>query len=492
MARSDAFENSSDGRVESTETTLQRVVTATSVSKRYDIYLNDRNRLFEFFGGRQHHEKHWALQDVSFEIPKGRSFGLIGPNGAGKSTLLRILAGISQPTSGSLQVKGSLSTLLDLEVGFHDDFTGRQNIALNCGLLGMSREEITARGAEIIAFAELDRFIDFPVRTYSTGMRLRLGFAIAAHVNADILLIDEVLTVGDQYFQRKCIRKIEAFKADGGSIALVSHDLHAVRNLCDDVMWLDGGRAQAIGPAKDVVEAYIDRDRSRIAQGQVVFPFRPPKHEPAEDETETENVSSQLPRPPTYQATLNDPALQRAIIDACAVTNAKQVWSVDQGTETYETYDGEKPIVIGSGETRILEVRILDGLGRPRQRFRSGDTLVVAVTFRTTEPVEDPIFGVALFRNDEVYIHGPNTRYDGVLDGRYHGVYTFFAAFPQLPLLAGTYRASIAIFDKSHLKPHVWHNQLYEFEVSQDIEDHGMVQLDHAWGLITHYDATEE
>jgi ABC-type polysaccharide/polyol phosphate transport system ATPase subunit len=453
--------------------------------------LNDRNRLFEFFGGRQHHDTHWALQDVSFEIPKGRSFGLIGPNGAGKSTLLRILAGISQPTSGEVQVQGSLSTLLDLEVGFHDDFTGRQNIALNCGLLGVSRAEIAELGAEIIAFAELDRFIDFPVRTYSTGMRLRLGFAVAAHVNADLLLIDEVLTVGDQYVQRKCIRKIESFKANGGSIALVSHDLHAVRNLCDDVMWLDGGRSQAIGPAKDVVGAYIDRDRSRIAQGQVVFPFRSPKAE-ANEELPAEDAESAAPPAPTYQATLNDPDLQRAIIDACVVPNAKQMWDAHEATETYETYDGEKPVVIGSGETRVLEVRVLDGLGRPRQRFRSGDTLVVAVTFRTTEPVEDPIFGVALFRNDDVYIHGPNTRYDGVLDGRYHGVYTFFAAFPQLPLLAGTYRASIAIFDKSHLKPHVWHNQLYEFEVSQDAEDHGMVRLDHAWGLITHHDATDE
>jgi hypothetical protein len=133
----------------------------------------------------------------------------------------------------------------------------------------------------------------------------------------------------------------------------------------------------------------------------------------------------------------------------------------------------------------------LDALGRPRHRFRTGDTLVVAVTFRTTEPVDDPIFGVAIFRNDAVYVHGPNTRYDSVLEGQYHGVYTFFAAFPELPLLAGNYRISVAIFDKNHLKPHVWHNQLYEFEVAQTCEDHGLVQLNHAWGLITHHDATE-
>jgi lipopolysaccharide transport system ATP-binding protein len=131
-------------------------------------------------------------------------------------------------------------------------------------------------------------------------------------------------------------------------------------------------------------------------------------------------------------------------------------------------------------------VRILDGAGRPRSRFRTGEDLIVAVTFRTTEPVEDPIFGAAIFRADGVYVHGPNTRYDGVLAGTYHGIYTYFIRWPRLPLLSGRYRLSIAVFDKSHLKPHVWHNQLHDFEVVAEQEDHGIVLLDHAWGLITH------
>jgi len=188
-----------------------------------------------------------------------------------------------------------------------------------------------------------------------------------------------------------------------------------------------------------------------------------------------------------FEANFDDPALRRVLSDACAVPDARRIWGETSTTRPYDTYDGDRPVVIGSGEVRILDVKVLDGLGRPRQRFRNGDTLVVAVTFRTTEPVESPIFGVALFRDDGVYVFGPNTRYDGVLEGTYNGIYTYFIVYPELPLLAGNYRISIAVFDKSHLKPHVWHNQLYEIEILQDVEDHGLVRLKHGWGLITHH-----
>ena len=223
------------------------VIEARGLSKCFEIYLNDRSRFFEFFGRRRHHEEHWALRDVSFEVERGRSFGVVGPNGAGKSTLLKIIAGISAPTRGQLNIHASMSTLLDLGLGFHPNFTGRENIALNCSLLGLTRDQADERIPEIIGFAELDAFIDYPVRTYSTGMMLRLGFAIAAHTEADIFLVDEVLAVGDQYFQRKCIRKIEEFVEQGRTIVLVSHDLHAVRSLCHHAIWLDGGRVQGIG-----------------------------------------------------------------------------------------------------------------------------------------------------------------------------------------------------------------------------------------------------
>ena len=143
-------------------------------------------------------------------------------------------------------------------------------------------------------------------------------------------------------------------------------------------------------------------------------------------------------------------------------------------------------MVQGTGEVRVLEVRILDGEGRDRERFQNGEDLVVAVTFRTTRPIENPIFGAAVYRSDGVYVHGPNSKWDNVLDGRYHGVYTFFLQWKGLPLLAGRYRLGIAVFDQGHLKPFVWHNQLHDFEVVTDVEDHGMVLMEHAWGIITH------
>lgn len=455
------------------------VVRANALSKRFDIYLNDRSRLYEFFGNRTHHTEHWALRDVSFEVRRGRSFGIVGPNGAGKSTLLKIIGGITRPSEGNLEIRASLSTLLDLGLGFHQDFTGRQNIRLNCSLLGMSDKEIEDRIPDIIGFAELGDFIDLPVRTYSAGMNLRLGFAIAAHADSDIFLVDEVLAVGDQYFQRRCIRKIEEFLEAGRTIILVSHDLHAVRSLCDEALWLDRGRVRALGSARDVVDDYLDIERERAAGGRsrTVRPFAP-------------NTTSRAAPPPLVRsmATVLDPELTNAIERGCLLPEATQLWNEHVETEAYDINDGDTPIVQGSGEVRVLSVRILDGQGRPRTRFRTGDDLVVAVTFRTTELVERPIFGVALFRSDGVYIHGPNTRYDNVLDGDYHGIYTFWIAWRDLPLLRGRYRLSIAVFDKNHLKPHVWHNQLHDVEIASDLEDHGTVMLQHGWGLITHVD----
>jgi len=455
------------------------VIEARGVGKRFDIYRNDRDRLLEVFGRRRHHGEHWALRGVDFEVRRGRSFGVVGPNGAGKSTLLRLIAGISRPTEGVVRVAAPLSTLLDLGVGFHPHFTGRENIALHGSLVGMGREAMEDRLPRIVEFAELDAFIDYPLRTWSSGMVLRLGFGIAAFTDAPILLVDEVLAVGDQYFQRKCIRKIEEFTAEGRTIVLVSHDLHAVRSLCREVLWLDAGSVRALGPAREVVDRYLGAERVRVARARPAetgdaFPFAP-----------TPDPSP----PPVVRSTLDDPALHDALVAACAVPDAARRFAEAADTRPFDTYDGDRPVLIGSGEVRVLEVRLLDGAGRPRSAFRTGETLVVAVTFRTTMPIPRPVFGVALFRDDGTYVHGPNTRFDRVLDGTYHGIYTFFAVYPGLPLLAGSYRVSVAVFDEAHLKPHVWHNQLYEFEVAQDVEDHGLVHLEHAWGLIVHHEA---
>ncbi len=456
------------------------IVRAQGLGKRFDIYLNDRSRVYEFFGRRSHHTEHWALREVDFEVHRGRSFGVIGGNGAGKSTLLKLIGGISRPSEGSLEVRAPLSTLLDLGLGFHQDFTGRENIRLNCRLLGMGEEEVEERIPKIIAFAELGPFIDLPVRTYSAGMHLRLGFSIVAHTDSDIFLVDEVLAVGDQYFQRRCIRKIEEFLEAGRTIILVSHDLHAVRNLCDEVLWLEAGRVRMQGPAREVVDRYLDIERERAAGGR--GPRGGTFHAPRISEP------PQALHPVGYQATIDDPRLRQAVMEATALPDPAALWAEPVAVQPPDITDGDVPVVQGTGEVRILEVHLLDAQGRPRERFRTGEDLIVAVTFRTTEPVPRPIFGVALFRADGTYVHGPNTRYDGVLDGDYHGIYTFFIVWKALPLLGGRYRVSVAVFDQHHLKPHVWHNQLYDLEIATVLDDHGLVHLDHAWGMITHFE----
>lgn len=201
-------------------------------------------------------QEFWALQDVSFEVAAGETVGLVGPNGVGKSTVLKLVAGIIEPTSGEVEVHGRVGALLELGAGFHPDLTGRENIYLNASVLGLSRSEIHRRLDAIVAFAELERFIDVPVKHYSSGMYLRLGFAVAVHTDPEILLIDELLAVGDAAFQRKCLERIDHLRREGVTLLFVSHDSAAVRKLCSRAIWLESGCLMRDGPTDVVVQRY--------------------------------------------------------------------------------------------------------------------------------------------------------------------------------------------------------------------------------------------
>ena len=221
-----------------------------------------------------HAEVVHALRDVSFSVDRGQCFGVVGANGSGKSTLLKLIAGTAKPTSGTIEVEGRISALLELGAGFHPDFTGRENAYLNGSLLGLSRRETEAAMPAIESFAQLGQFFDAPIRTYSSGMAARLGFAVAVHVDPDVLLVDEVLAVGDEYFQNKCYAKIAEFRGAGKTIVLVSHDIGLIQRLCDRAIWLDGGRVAASGTVRDVATAYHlevgERElRERALRGEV-------------------------------------------------------------------------------------------------------------------------------------------------------------------------------------------------------------------------------
>ncbi len=238
----------------------ETAIAVKGVSKKFKIYFDKGNQLKEkmIFWKRNRHEDRWVLKDVSFEIKKGEAVALVGHNGCGKSTMLKLLTKIIYPNSGTIETQGRISCLIELGAGFHPDMTGRENIYINASIFGLSKKEIDRRIDEIIAFSELEEFMDNPVRTYSSGMYMRLAFAVAINVDADILLIDEILAVGDANFQAKCFKRLEEFKASGKTIVLVTHDTGTVKEFCDRAIWINDGEVAATGEAEPVVDQYLD------------------------------------------------------------------------------------------------------------------------------------------------------------------------------------------------------------------------------------------
>jgi ABC-2 type transport system ATP-binding protein len=246
-------------------------ITIDQVSKRYRLY-HERNQHLKsavLHRKRASYEEFWALTDVSFDVQPGDMFGIIGENGSGKSTLLKCMARILRPDKGSIHVEGKISALLELGAGFHPELSGRENVHLNGSILGLKKRELDRKFDEIVAFAGLERFIDTPVKSYSSGMYVRLGFSVAINVDPDVLLIDEVLAVGDESFQRRCAEKFADLKEQGKTVVIVSHSLGSVRSLCDKVAWLEHGVLRDVGPAGSVIDSYIDEvheDREQVAE----------------------------------------------------------------------------------------------------------------------------------------------------------------------------------------------------------------------------------
>ncbi|MTH44583.1 ATP-binding cassette domain-containing protein, partial [Turicibacter sanguinis] len=233
-------------------------ISVKNVSKSYNMYNKPEDRLKEMFSIRKkvYHEKFWALKEISFDVPKGRTVGIVGKNGSGKSTLLQIICGTLQNTEGEVNVQGRISALLELGTGFNPEFSGRENVYMYCSLMGLSEEETEAVLPNIEDFAEIGEFIDQPVKTYSSGMYVRLAFAAAVNVEPDILIVDEALAVGDMYFQLKCINKIKEFKEMGKTIFFVTHDTYTVKNICDYAIWINNGKVEMQGDVGVVVDEF--------------------------------------------------------------------------------------------------------------------------------------------------------------------------------------------------------------------------------------------
>jgi len=235
-------------------------VRVDGVSKSFRLY-HERNQTIKAAIMRRRtsvHEDFWALRDVTFNVPRGSTFGLIGSNGSGKSTLLKCLANIYYPNTGTITHNGKIAAMLEVGSGFHSELSGRENIFLNGSILGMSKKEVLSKYDEIVEFSGVEQFIDQPVKNYSSGMYVRLGFAIAINVNPDILIVDEVLAVGDAEFQEKCVGKFDELKMAGKTVILVSHSMEAVETMCDQAAWLSHGELKAVGEARSTISAYLD------------------------------------------------------------------------------------------------------------------------------------------------------------------------------------------------------------------------------------------
>ena len=240
--------------------TANPAVKVEGVGKCYRLFPNETARIVEWItrGHARRHEEKWALKDVSFELQRGSALGIIGGNGAGKSTLLKILTGTTRPTTGQFVVNGRLGSLLELGAGFHPEFTGKDNLYMNAAVLGIPKAEVKARYEELVSFAELGEYLHQPVRTYSSGMAMRLGFTVAMMANPEIMILDEVLAVGDQHFQKKCMDRIRDIRKSGTTILFVSHSIYHVRQMCDEAIWLHEGQVVMHGKPVDVTDEYVN------------------------------------------------------------------------------------------------------------------------------------------------------------------------------------------------------------------------------------------
>lgn len=273
---------------------MENAVEIQNLGKEYKLYGNPYNRLMEGFtlGKKKYHRSIWALRDITFDVPKGSTFGIVGENGAGKSTLLKILSGTSFPTLGEFRIQGKVASLLELGAGFHKDFSGRANIFMNAAMMGFSRREMERNFEEILEFSGLKDFIDAPLRTYSSGMVCRLGFSVAISVDPDVLILDEILSVGDMEFQKRCVDKIWSFKKQGKTILFCSHSLYDIRQLCDDAVWLKGGRIRERGNAMMVTNDYATYEKQLIGSEMDVLSQLPGRPCPEENRPRIDRIQT--------------------------------------------------------------------------------------------------------------------------------------------------------------------------------------------------------
>ena len=404
-----------------------------------------------------------ALSDVSLAVPKGATYGVVGRNGSGKSTLLKLVAGITKPTSGVVGIKGRVSALIELGAGFHPEISGRENVFINGIMLGLSRREVSDRFDEIVEFAELEDFIEAPVKTYSSGMYMRLGFAVAINVNPDILLVDEVLAVGDEGFSLKCLDKFAEFKRRGKTILFVTHGLSMVERFCDEAVWLEAGQNRTTGDPKRVVQMYL----ADVEQGE-------DEHLAAED--------AKAQRAPVAQA---PPGQDSEVVEDVEVRTEPE--EASDASEPAAADDNEPPADMfaaaegrwGSGAVRIEQVT-LEGDRGPAHVFHTGGPMTIRMRISAVHPVDDFAFGVSIFSTDGVCCYGTNTDIEEMTSESLEGEGEVVFAIERLDLVEGTYKLDVAAHKRDGVS-YDYHRLLYTFRVKSRTKDAGIYRPSHVW-----------
>jgi lipopolysaccharide transport system ATP-binding protein len=413
----------------------EAVVAVEGLSKVYRVYASPWDRLREGLTRRPRHREFRALEDVSFTLPHGEGLAIVGENGAGKSTLLKILAGITAPSRGQARVTGKIASILELGSGFHPDLTGRQNIVLNAAMLGLSQDELRDKMPVIVGFSELGDFIDQPVKCYSTGMAMRLGFSIATQIEPDVLIVDEALSVGDGYFQKKCVDRLLAFIDRGGTLLFCSHAMYYVSAFCRSALWLRHGRTAALGPVSEVIREY---EAFLLAK------------------------SEQAAATPT--------------VPAAAIAGEVRLPARLAEVTLLPTGSGPLPSPGGSGGS--------GGPGSPGSdtpRYRCGEPLELEITWDSDSP--DRLFqvGVGVNRSDGVEVFSLGTQADGL--GPFSGElrYRVRLLVPSLPLVKGEFALYIFLLDEGGL--HIYDQRMIRraFAVESPSYTFGLVRVEHRW-----------
>lgn len=422
------------------------VIKVKSVSKSFKVYHDKGYTLKEriLFMKRNHYESRNVLNQIDLLINKGDVVGLIGENGSGKSTLLKLLTRIIYPDNGKIEVFGKVSSLLELGAGFHPDLSGKENIYTNASIFGLTKKEIDDRFDKIVSFSELEEFIDNPVRTYSSGMYMRLAFSVAINVDADILLIDEILAVGDLNFQAKCFNRLRELKARGVTIVLVTHDLSTIEKFCTKAVWLNEGKIVIESTATQVVDAYLRYLNDKRLIGSV----------------NEKNINSAT--------------------DKCnEETKCEEIEKTDNVGIDVDT----SQIRFGLGHIEITRAIMLNTRGLSTTVFKSDETLEIVMDYKVNKELREYVFGIGIFDLDGNCLLGCNTQLDRIEMKNIKSVGKVSVRFRKLSLLSGRYVLQVAVVDENGI-PMDFHREYLQFDVISEDRAVGYISMNRDWTVI--------